>query len=83
MNGEPMNRLDPPATRHDYSIREPAKLVIQVLYLLVSFLPLLIWSIVEEIFFTKPKSVHGKVVMVNYTIMYSIVSTKSNASRIV
>ena len=56
-------RTDPPK-RFRKIIKEPRKLIFELLYLFFVFWPLLLWSIVEN-YRKKRKSVAGKVVLVS------------------
>lgn len=56
-------RLDPPK-EYKKEIKDSFKLIIQLIFILVMFVPLLVWIFIGNLL-TKPKSVKGKVVLVS------------------
>lgn len=59
-----ITRIEPPAptTR---KLENPFLFVLQVIYFILILIPVTIYSIVEDIFFTKPKCLKEKVVIVS------------------
>lgn len=61
---EQQRDLEPPGP-DCAKLEKPLLLVVQTLYLLLIFIPVILYSILES-FFAKPKSLKGKVVLVSY-----------------
>lgn len=61
---KPMDRLEPPAATIP-KLKSPLHLLLQTIGFILMIIPLILYGIIEEIFFKKPKSVKGKVVLVS------------------
>ncbi len=64
-NGPTVVPLDPPSSTVNKT-RDPVKLVFELLYVLIIFIPYIVWTCVENIFLAQRKSVKGKVVLVSF-----------------
>ncbi len=78
----PMERIDPPDNFRN-GIREPVKLLAQMIYFLIIFVPYIVWDWIEYFFFTKRKSVKGKVVLVISKINRSSIFKNMRSVRLV
>lgn len=70
-----MTHIDPPDISKS-AVKKPIKLVIQIINFLIIVFPLIILRSIQNIFFTKTKSVKGKVVLVSFnSVQPTILST--------